>query len=261
MTDLEDVTRQLTDVAWAVGSVLLKMQDGALGARLKGPAQVVTAADERSHEIIVAELSQRFPGVPMVLEEQDNPVVLPSRYLVADELDGTAIYACGLSDWGVTLALVESGQPVAGVLHQPIRGETVAAWRGGGAWRNGSRVQLSPGLTVAGSVALVEFNRFLDADAVAWLGRLAHQSLTLRALGTAVGAAIEMVTGHASVYLNCQGAKVWDFAAAAVAVTEAGGVVLALDGGALDWSMVPQGGLFAANPAVAAEVLRLRETA
>jgi fructose-1,6-bisphosphatase/inositol monophosphatase family enzyme len=261
MTNLEDVTRQLTDVAWAVGSVLLEMQDGALGVRLKGPAQVVTAADERSHEMMVAELSRRFPGVPMVLEEQENPVVLPSRYLVADELDGTAIYACGLSDWGVTLALVEGGQPVAGVLHQPIRGETVAAWRGGGAWRNGGRVHLNPGLSVADSVALVEFNRFLDADAVVWLDRLARQSLTLRALGTAVGAAIEMLAGHASVYLNCQGAKVWDFAAAAVAVAEAGGVAVALNGSAPDWSVVPQGVLFAANPAVAAEVLRLRKVA
>jgi 3'(2'), 5'-bisphosphate nucleotidase len=85
--------------------------------------------------------------------------------------------------------------------------------------------------------------------------------LTLRALGTAVGAAIEMLAGHASVYLNCQGAKVWDFAAAAVAVAEAGGVAVALNGSAPDWSVVPQGVLFAANPAVAAEVLRLRKVA
>lgn len=260
MTDMEDVAWQLTDIARAAGLVLGQMQGGALGVRLKGPAQVVTAADERSHALMVAELGSRFPGVPLVLEEQENPPTLPGRYLVADELDGSAIYAQGLADWGVTLAFVEAGQPVAGVLHQPLRDRTVTAWRGGGAWQNGRRLRFDPHLTLAASVALVEFNRFLDAAAVDWLDRLARRSLTLRALGTAVGAAAELLTGHASLYLNCQGAKVWDFAAAAVAVAEAGGVVTALDGGALDWSVIPQGVLFAANSAIAAEALALRPT-
>jgi len=259
ITDLNDLAGQLAVIARLAGAEIRAMQAGPLEVRLKGPAEVVTLADRRSHEIMVAELTRRFPGVPLVLEEQDNPARLPATYLVADELDGTAIYSRGLTDWAVTLALVENGRPVAGAMVQPCRDVMVTAWRGGGAWRDGRRLRFAPGLTIAGSVALAEINRFHTPAQVAWAGRISERALTLRSLGSAVGAALELVNGHASLYLNCRGAKVWDFAAAVIAVEEAGGVAVAPDGGGtLDWSTAPMGALLAANAGIAAEALALR---
>ncbi|MEI6559222.1 MAG: inositol monophosphatase family protein [Rhodospirillaceae bacterium] len=253
------IAAQLADVAHAAGAAILELRGQALGAWLKEPGQLVTLADRRSHEIIQRELGRRFPGVTQILEEQDNPEVLPACYLTADELDGTAIYASGFPEWGVTLALIEDGQPVAGVLHQPVLGTTVTAWRGGGTWVDGSRVRLSPRAALASSIAMLELNRFLNPDHVAWVGRVAHQALAGITQATAVGNTIALLRGQAAVYLNCRGAKVWDFAAAALAVAEAGGVVLAADGGGIDWLRLPVGALLAANPSVAAEVLALRD--
>ena len=255
---MQEIAVQLADVARRAGAAILALRGQGLEARLKEPGQLVTLADRRSHEIIEPELARRFPGVARILEEQDNPQALPPTYLTADELDGTAVYAAGFPDWGVTLALIEDGLPVAGVLHQPALGTMVVAWRGGGAWIDGERARLSPDLALATSIAMLEMNPLLGAGNAAWVGRVAHRALAGATQATAVGNTVSLLRGRASVYLNCRGAKVWDFAAAVLAVGEAGGVALAADGGAIDWRRLPVGALLAANPAIAAEVLALR---
>ncbi len=254
---MKEFAGQLAVVAQSAGAAILALNGRALDAQLKEPGQLVTLADRLSHEIIGAELGRRFPGVPQILEEQENPEALPERYLTADELDGTAIYAAGFPDWGVTLALIEEGVPVAGVMHQPALATTVMAWRGGGTWLNGERVWLSPDVALPTSIAMLEMNRFLTIPHAAWVGRVAHQALAGVTQATAVGNTLSMLRGRACVYLNCRGAKVWDFAAAALAVAEAGGVVVAEHGGAIDWRRLPVGALLAANRRVADEVLAL----
>ena len=255
---MQEIAAQLAEVAHRAGTAILALRREGLEARLKEPGQLVTLADRRSHEIIEPELARRFPGVTRILEEQDNPEALPARYLTADELDGTAIYAAGFPDWGVTLALIEDGEPVAGVLHQPALGTTVTAWRGGGAWLDGERLRLSPDAALASSIAMLEMNPLLGAENAAWVGRVAHRCLAGITQATAVGNTLSLLRGRACVYLNCRGAKVWDFAAAVLAVREAGGVALAEHGGAVDWRRLPVGALLAANRQVADEVLALR---
>lgn len=255
---MQNIAAQLAEVAHRAGAAILALRRQGLEAELKGVGQLLTLADRRSHEIIAPELARRFPGVPQVLEEQDNPESLPARYLTADELDGTAIYAAGFPEWGVTLALIEDGEPVAGVLHQPALGVTVTAWRGGGAWLEGERLALSPDLALASSIAMLEMNPLVGAETMAWVGRVARRTLAGVTQATAVGNTIALLRGRACVYLNGRGAKVWDFAAAALAVREAGGVALAEHGGAIDWSRLPVGALLAANRRIADEVLALR---
>ena len=255
---MQDIAAQLADIARAAGAAILALKREGLAAEIKGVGQLVTLADRRSHEIIDAELARRFPGVPRILEEQENPEVLPGRYLTADELDGTAIYAAGFPDWGVTLALIEDGRPVAGVLHQPEHGVTVTAALGCGAWLGNEPLRLSAGATLAGSIALLEMNPLLGDAGTAWAGRVAGRCLAAVTQATAVGNTLALLRGRASVYLNPRGAKVWDFAAATLAVVEAGGVALAAAGGAIDWTRLPMGVLLAADRRVADEVLALR---
>ena len=256
---MQQIAAQLAEIAETAGAAILALGRQALDPSLKEPGQLVTAADRLSHQIMAPELARRFPGVTQILEEQENPDALPARYLTADELDGTAIFAAGFPDWGVTLALIEDGQPVAGVMHQPVLGVTVTAWRGGGVWLNGERLRLAPGAALASSIAMLEMNPLLGAGNVAWVGRVAHRALAGVTQATAVGNTIALLRGRASVYLNCRGAKVWDFAAAALAVSEAGGMALAEHGGAIDWRRLPVGALLAANRQVADEVLALRD--
>src|SRR5262245_53766495 len=85
---------------------------GARGRELQGrariahkaPGDLVTEADRLSHELIHAELSEHYPGVPLIMEEQDNALSVPDHCIVVDELDGTNVYSRGADEFGVTLA-------------------------------------------------------------------------------------------------------------------------------------------------------------
>ena len=74
-----------------------------------------------------------------------------------------------------------------------------------------------------------------------------------------VDAALELLRGRTDLYLNCRGAKIWDFAATALAVTEAGGTALAITddaaGADLRWDAVEMGVLYVANRILADECL------
>ena len=254
---MQELAEQLVQVAEEAGALLKGMQHSHLSSQYKAPGDLVTEADLRSHEFISRELKDRFPGCALVFEEADNPTTLPSDFVVADELDGTVIYANGLSEWGVSIAWVKAGIPVVGVMHQPSRNVTVAAWRGGGTWIGNRRATLSRTQSLSGSIALVELNRHLTAKHFLWIQEISRRTLATRSLGTVVGSAIELLSGHAAVYLNPVGAKVWDFAAAVVAVEEAGGEAKACDGSDLSWRQIPISVLLAANSHTATEVLSL----
>lgn len=255
---MKEIADRLAAYARASGELLLRLQAETTRGELKEPGALVTRADRASHELLLAAFERDFRGTPIVMEEQSNPDVLPETYVLADELDGTSLYASGLDDWGVMLAYVERGVPVAGVLHQPARKRTVIAWRGGGAWIGDRRIQLESGVPLRERIALIAFNRWSTDAEVAWMRRVAGLALAARGLACTVASSIELLCGHAALYLNPRGGKVWDFAAAALAVEEAGGATRSSAGNALAWNTIPIGVLFAASDGIAREVLAAR---
>ena len=257
---MQEMAEQFIQVAERAGTLLRGMQHQYIASQYKASGDLVTEADLRSHELISRELRDRFPGYALILEEARNPNVLPRDFIVVDELDGTVIYKNGLSEWGISIAYVKAGVPVAGVMHQPARNVTVAAWKGGGTWIGGQKVTLNSTQSLGESISLVELNRYLHDEQILWIREISRHSLTTRCLGTVIGSAIELLRGHVSVYLNCEGAKIWDFAAAVVAVEEAGGVATACDGRDLSWQQLPMGVLLATNMHTAREVLCLNPT-
>ena len=183
---------------------------------------------------------------------------MPETYVVADELDGTHIYMNGLDEWGITLAYVENGCPKAGVLYQPATGVLIRSARGGGAWLGDRRLTLDETRSLDGNLIGAEVNRYLERDEFAWIGALARQCAGVRSLAGTVGNAVELLLGRTVLFVNARGGKVWDFAAASLAVEEAGGVALSPSGQPLCWSTIEMGVLFAANAHVAKQALSCR---
>ncbi len=256
------IAERLAEIAHEGGKVLVDLPPDALEPRRKSPGEWVTAADKKSHHLLRRLIADAFPGLPIVMEEQDNEAALPATFVVADELDGTHVYMNGLGNWGITLAYIEQHRVEAGVLFQPATGVLIQTTRGTGTWvgdrRSGCRLQLDDAGPLDRSLISAEINRYLDRDELAWIGRLAGRSAGVRALATAVGDTIDLLLGHTSLYINARGGKVWDFAAASLAVTEAGGIALSCSGKPLDWSRLEMNVLFAAGAEVAAEALSLR---
>src|ERR1700745_807125 len=110
---------------------------GAIAPTAKADNSPLTAADLRSHRLIVPRLGGLIPGVPVLSEESAS--VLPAvraawqRYWLVDPLDGTREFLSRNGEFTVNIALIEDGVPVLGVVLAPALGRMFAAAPGTGA--------------------------------------------------------------------------------------------------------------------------------
>jgi myo-inositol-1(or 4)-monophosphatase len=121
------------EVAARAGGAVIAERFGATGdARLKAPGDYVSEADTSSESTVREALELHAPGLPFFGEEGGG--ARGEVGWVVDPLDGTANFLHGFPAVGVSVALVERGVPVVGVVHAPLLGATYAARRDGGAF-------------------------------------------------------------------------------------------------------------------------------
>jgi myo-inositol-1(or 4)-monophosphatase len=215
----------------------------------------VTEVD-RASERTIGEVLREGTGLPVLGEEGGGPGA--ELQWVVDPLDGTTNFVHGFAVVGVSVALVERGRPVVGVVHAPFLGETFVGGRGLGAERR----------TLAGSTPLEVSARPAGRALVATGFPFRRKEVLPRYLAV-LGAALERFEdlrrpGAASLDLAWTAAGVfdgffelglsaWDVAAGGLLIEEAGGRVT-------DWTGGPDylaGDILAGPPEVHAELLRL----
>lgn len=208
----------------------------AAEARTKSESyNLVTDGDLETEQYIRDILSARFPSHEILGEEgrQDIDANAPSLWIV-DPIDGTNNYAHAVPHYCTSVAYAEEGQLIAAAIFDPERRELFSAYAGGGAYLNGDRISLSPATSLSQSLVCTGFyyNR----------GEIMEQ--TLEAIRRLFGLGIHGIrrTGSAALDL-CWTAcgrfdayfeydlGVWDFAAGALILQEAGGSVSETEGG------------------------------
>ncbi|MFP5456405.1 MAG: 3'(2'),5'-bisphosphate nucleotidase CysQ, partial [Alphaproteobacteria bacterium] len=127
------------------------------------------------------------------------------RVWVVDPIDGTRDYVRGREGWAVSIALVEGGRPVIGVLDAPARGEHWRAQAGRGAYLNGEPIRASARASLPGARVPADVLARADADLVT-VGK--PNSIALR---------IAMVAAdRADLLATLRWGNEWDIAAAAL---------------------------------------------
>ena len=109
----------------------------------KTPGSPVCEVDIDIDQMLKARWSALLPDAGWLSEETaDNPARLArDRLWVVDPIDGTRDYIRARPGWCVSIALVERGRVVIGVLDAPARGEIWSAALGEGATLNGAALQ------------------------------------------------------------------------------------------------------------------------
>ena len=171
------------------------------------------------------------------------------RVWVVDPIDGTRDYVRGREGWAVSIALVEGGRPLIGVLDAPARGEHWRAQAGRGATCNGQLVRASTRTALPGARVPADVLMRGDSDLVT-VGK--PNSIALR---------IAMVAAdQADLLATLRWGNEWDIAAAALIAQEAGATVTDALGQPLRYNSTKgeQFGVLATAPAIhAAAVARL----
>jgi fructose-1,6-bisphosphatase/inositol monophosphatase family enzyme len=102
---------------------------------------LVTEADLLAEQRITAALRERYPSALIVGEEayEADRSVVPALAdadlaFVIDPVDGTFNFASGFPVFGTILAVTVKGETVAGIIHDPVLGDTVSAIKGAGTY-------------------------------------------------------------------------------------------------------------------------------
>jgi myo-inositol-1(or 4)-monophosphatase len=176
-----------------------------------------------------------------------------ARVWVVDPIDGTRDYVRGREGWAVSIALVEGGRPLIGVLDAPVRGEHWRAQAGRGATLNGEPIAASNRTELPGARVPADVLPRRDGD------------LVMVEKPNSIALRIAMVaSGQADLLATIRWGHEWDIAAAALIAQEAGATVTDAFGHQLRYNSTrgEAFGILATAPAIhAAAVERLAERA
>jgi len=191
----------------------------------KGEIDLVTEVDRSCEELIVATLKGSFPEHSFLAEENSyQSGTLPYKWIV-DPLDGTTNYAHGFPWFCVSIALEHEGEVVLGVIYHCMMDELFAALKGGGAFLNGNRIQVSTRQPLRRSLLATGFPYDRTRDNENNFDNFVNFQLTARAVRRAGAAALDLAyvaAGRLDGYWECK-LKPWDVAAGSLLVAEAGG--------------------------------------
>jgi len=233
-----------------------------LGRVWKEDNTPVTVADLKINAMVIERVKAAYPEHGVLGEEESFE---PERELVwvVDPIDGTIPFSLEMPLSTFLLALVDrnDGQPLIGIIYDPFLDHMFTATKGGGAFLNGKPIQVSKTMPVHEGYYSIHGPLMIDDQINYQPGRVyddirAHRahSLTFASGGYT---ASKIACGLFAGVICGAPAKAWDFAAPALLVQEAGGVVSDLVGKPRRYDGSGYGCVLAANQTIHTELLRL----
>jgi myo-inositol-1(or 4)-monophosphatase len=195
------------------------------------PTDIVTAVDIASERTIRERVLAARPDDGFLGEEGDDIAGTSDVVWIADPIDGTVNFLYDIPQFAVSIAAQRDGVVVAGVVHNPMSGETFTAVRGEGAYLGDRRLTGSSCDDVGAALVATGFGyRAEDRAAQAVeVGRLLPTVRDIRRLGSAALDLCFVAAGRVDAYVE-RGLHPWDLAAGGLVVEESGGRVEGLDG-------------------------------
>ncbi len=236
----DELIEALLATAVAAGRAALEIYRGAFTVTQKADQSPVTAADHAAEKLILQQLAQLAPGVPVVAEEAVAAGSIPQvgeEFFLVDPLDGTKEFIHRRGEFTVNIALIRRRAPTLGVVYAPVGGMLYAgnvatgrAFRcphAADAAAPGAREPLRVRPVPAAGVTAVVSRSHSTPETEAYLE---HYPITDR---VSVGSSLKfclVAAGEADLYPRLGPTMEWDTAAGHAVLVAAGGRVLAPGG-------------------------------
>lgn len=218
-----------------------RLDDGMIQTKT-GAFDLVTEADTNAERVITAAIRDHSPNTLVIGEEAvaANPALLSSSLedritIYVDPVDGTANFAGGLPLFAVMAAVVQNGEPVAGIIYDPMGDDFLMAEKGCGTWQvfpDGRRKRLRYAdpvpLSEMGGLASTAFFSFEQRRTI--LGNLAKVKMV--AGYRCAGHEYRFAAGGNVHFLAYGKLMPWDHVAGALMMQECGAHVARFDGSA-----------------------------
>lgn len=204
-----------------------------------GESNFVTSYDLAVQELLLSRIGERYPEAVFFAEEKENERLTEALTFIIDPIDGTTNFIRGHHHSCISIGVYEGREPLCGAVYDPYADELFYALHGEGAYRLANGVSERLTMTdrpLARSLAVFGSDPYRKSQTAATTLRIAglllDECLDIRRSGSAALDLVGLAAGRYDIFCENR-VSPWDFAAGRQIVTEAGGVVMSLDGGEL----------------------------
>ena len=221
------------DAAIVAGGILQDYAQRGFRIEYKDAVNLVTDADKRSEESIIATLNQKFPDHQILAEEGGLTTTSSSPFKwVIDPLDGTTNFSHRFPAYCVSIGLEYQGRCILGVIFDPTREELFVAESGGGAFLNNQPIHVSEVKLLNSALLVTGFAYDIRENAnnnLEMFTRMSLRAQGVRRTGTAALDLCYVASGRFDGFWEMK-LNPWDTAAGLVIVQEAGGQITDYEG-------------------------------
>ncbi len=216
------------DAVKEAGSIIMQYYKSKYEIRDKSYHNPVTTADHAADNFLKNTFTVLYPEYGWLSEETVDTKERLShlRTWVVDPLDGTKEFIEGVPHFVVSVALVEDGEPIIGVLYNPVSDELFSAAKGKGAFLNGERLTCSSKKEFKDMVIL---NSRSETRRGLWR-QYRKQFKEQRAIGSVAYKLGLTAAAKADIFVSLRPKNEWDICAGHCILREAGGEMVTLDG-------------------------------
>ena len=224
---------KIADAVRECGKIMLNAVRTAEMINAKeGHANFVTTYDKKVQEALRERLLEILPDAVFVGEEDDIHASIAKGFAyIVDPIDGTTNFIKDYHVSAISVGLTKDGEKYIGVVYNPYLDEMFTAERGSGAYLNGQPIHvsgkpLSEGIVLFGTAPYYEE---LSQKSFQMAYDYFKQALDIRRSGSAAIDLCSIAAGRAELYFELR-LSPWDYAAGALIVEEAGGIVTTVAG-------------------------------
>ncbi|HSX09792.1 MAG TPA: inositol monophosphatase [Candidatus Saccharimonadales bacterium] len=203
------------------GNIMLKYFDVGIEKQWKKDKTPVTIADFAVNKLVIKEIQKQYPLHSIIGEEES--ALKKSEYVwVCDPLDGTMPFSTGIPTFAFSLALVHDGEPILGVIYDPVLKRMFVAEKGKGAYLNGEQIHVSKDKTFENKRIGLESSHVSVYNFDAFRTAMYNNKVRVFTVGSTAYESFFVARGEfiATLY---SGNKEWDCAAMKIIIEEAGG--------------------------------------
>lgn len=227
----DDVLDLSSEVGTFISSHLNKVGNGDIEAKEKH--SLVTYVDKTAEEMLVKGLSRIIPDAGFITEEGTVDQSKEGLHWIIDPLDGTTNFIYKIPHFSISIALYDGEEGLIGVVEEVNSREQFSAIKGGGAFLNGLKMQVSQRPLFEEAVVATGFPYRKDFDPNQYfevISFILKNGRGIRRMGSAALDLSYVAAGRLDAYYEGS-LNPWDIAAGSLIVKEAGGMVSTFSGG------------------------------
>lgn len=241
MYNWEKIVQLLKEIVFIAGKRMVERDEKTLLVNEKTSSKdLVTLLDVEIQKFIIKECKEKYPEACFVAEEMDNNEenLCSELTFVIDPIDGTANFVKDTRHSCISIACFSKRELMAGVVYNPYMEELFWAMKGQGSYLNEKRIRVSEQRLCESLVffGTSPYDSDMAEDTFAKLKMICSKCLDIRRLGSAALDICSVACGRAGLYFEGK-LSLWDYAAAALILQEAGGVILNYKGETLNYSL------------------------